>query len=134
MSYRTVIFEQNYHWLLVELFFFSKFVWIWLLILHARIQALKESRVVAMESFLIELIKAIEHKCSKQGVFEILDEFTKKYPHRNTTSDNWAKPKDWRSIDITNFDGSELDFLTSQFGLSQMIKDRDIYSITQDPA
>ena len=34
-----------------------------------------------------------------------------------------AKSKDWCSIDITSFEGSELDFLTSQFGLSQVIKE-----------
>ena len=34
-----------------------------------------------------------------------------------------AKSKDWCSIDITSFEGSELDFLTSQFGLSQIIKE-----------
>ena len=33
-----------------------------------------------------------------------------------------AKSKDWCSIDITSFEGSELDFVTSQFGLSQIIK------------
>ena len=30
-----------------------------------------------------------------------------------------AKSKDWCSIDITSFEGSKLDFLTTQFGLSQ---------------
>ena len=34
-----------------------------------------------------------------------------------------VKSKDWCSIDITSFEGSELDFLTSQFGLSQIIKE-----------
>ena len=34
-----------------------------------------------------------------------------------------AKSKDWCSSDITSFEGSELDFLTSQFGLSQIIKE-----------
>ena len=34
-----------------------------------------------------------------------------------------AKSKDWCSIDITSFEGSELDFLTSQFGLLQIIKE-----------
>ena len=34
-----------------------------------------------------------------------------------------AKSKDWCSIDITSSEGSELDFLTSQFGLSQIIKE-----------
>ena len=34
-----------------------------------------------------------------------------------------AKSKDWCSIDITSFEGSELDFLTSQFGLLQIMKE-----------
>ena len=34
-----------------------------------------------------------------------------------------AKSKDWCSIDITSFEGSELDFITSQFGLLQIIKE-----------
>ena len=34
-----------------------------------------------------------------------------------------TKTKDWCSIDITSFDGLKLDFLTSQFGLSQIIKE-----------
>ena len=34
-----------------------------------------------------------------------------------------AKSKDWCSIDITSFESSELDFLTFQFGLSQIIKE-----------
>ena len=33
-----------------------------------------------------------------------------------------AKFKDWCSIDITSFEGLELDFLTSQFVLSQIIR------------
>ena len=70
MSYRTVIFEQNYHWLAAcGIFLFSKIVYTWLLILHARIQSLKESGVVAMESFSIELIEVIVHKCSKKRGF-----------------------------------------------------------------
>ena len=35
-----------------------------------------------------------------------------------------TKSKDWCSIDITSFEGSVLDFLTSQFGLLQTIKER----------
>ena len=34
-----------------------------------------------------------------------------------------AKSKDWCSIDRTSFEGSEFDFLTSQFGLSQITKE-----------
>ena len=49
---------------------------------------MKESRVVDMESFSIELIEAIVHKCSKKGVFEILKELIRKHPQWNTTSDN----------------------------------------------
>ena len=33
------------------------------------------------------------------------------------------KSEDWCSIDITSFEGSELDFLTSQFVLSQIVKE-----------
>ena len=33
-----------------------------------------------------------------------------------------AKSKDWCSIDITSVEGSELGFLTSQFGLLQIIR------------
>ena len=34
-----------------------------------------------------------------------------------------AKSKDWCSIDVTSFESSELDFLTFQFGLSQIMKE-----------
>ena len=34
-----------------------------------------------------------------------------------------AKFKDWCSIDTTSYEGSGLDFLTSQLGLSQIIKE-----------
>ena len=34
-----------------------------------------------------------------------------------------AKSKDWSSNDITNFEGTEVDFFTSQFGLLQVIKE-----------
>ena len=37
--------------------------------------------------------------------------------------DSNAKSKDRCPIDITSFEGSEHDFLTSQFGLSQIIKE-----------
>ena len=36
------------------------------LVLHARIQSLKESQVVTIESFSIELKETIVHKCSKK--------------------------------------------------------------------
>ena len=61
-----------------------------MLILHARIQSLKKSGVVAMESFSIELIEVIIHKCSKKRFFEILEELIRKQPQQNTTSDNWV--------------------------------------------
>ena len=63
ISYRTVIFEQNWT------FLFWKFVCTWLLILHAMIQSLKKSRVVALEFFSIELIEVIVQKCSKKRCF-----------------------------------------------------------------
>ena len=34
-----------------------------------------------------------------------------------------AKSKDWCSIDITSSEGSELDFFTTQFGISRVIKE-----------
>ena len=34
-----------------------------------------------------------------------------------------AKSKDWCLTDITSFDGSKIDFLTSQFGLLQITKE-----------
>ena len=51
-------------------FLFLRFVCTWLLILHAMIQSLKESGVVATESFSIELIEFIVHKCSKKRCFQ----------------------------------------------------------------
>ena len=42
-------------------------------------QPLKESWVVAIESFLIELKEAIAHKCSKKSVFKILEELIRKH-------------------------------------------------------
>ena len=56
--------------------------------LHSRIQFLKDSLVVAMESFSIELTETIAHKCSKKGVYEMLQERIRKHPQQNTTSDN----------------------------------------------
>ena len=82
MSYRTVIFEQNYHWLAAcGIFLFSKIVCTWLLILHARIQSLKESGVVAMESFSNELMEVIVHKCSKKRCFRNIGEIYTKTPN-----------------------------------------------------
>ena len=69
-------------------FLFSNFVRTWLLILYARIQSLKESAVVAMESFSTELIEVIVHKYSKKMCFQILEELIRKHPQRNTNSDN----------------------------------------------
>ena len=53
-------------------------------------QSLKESRVVALESFSTELVEAIIHNCSKKGVFVILEELIRKHPQQNTASDNWV--------------------------------------------
>ena len=61
MFYRTVI-TKNYHWLILE-FCCSRSLFAFI---YAMLQSLKESRVVAMESFSIELIV---HKCSKKKVF-----------------------------------------------------------------
>ena len=45
-----------------------------MLILYARIQSLKEYRVVAIKSFSIELKETIMHRYSKKGVSQILEE------------------------------------------------------------
>ena len=45
-----------------------------MLILYARIQSLKEYRVVAIKFFSIELKETIMRKYSKKGVSEILEE------------------------------------------------------------
>ena len=58
--------------------FFLKFVYNSFLILHEKIQSLKESLVVAMESSSIKLIEAIVRKCPKKVLFKILDELTRK--------------------------------------------------------
>ena len=49
-----------------ETFIYSKFVCIWFLILHTRIQSWKESQVAAIESFSIDLKETIVRKCSKK--------------------------------------------------------------------
>ena len=51
-------------------------------ILYAVSNFTEESRVVDMESFLIELTEAIVH------FFGIFLELARKHPQRNTTSDN----------------------------------------------
>ena len=50
-------------------FLFSKLLCILFLVLQARVQFFKESRVIAMECFPIELIEAITLKCSKKICF-----------------------------------------------------------------
>ena len=70
------------------IFLYSKFVCTWLLILHARIQSFKESRVVPMEFFWIELIEAIVHKSSKKRCFWNIGGAYKKTPTANAASDN----------------------------------------------
>ena len=52
-----------------------------MLILHARIQSLKESGVVAMESFSNELMEVIVHKCSKKRCFRNIGEIYTKTPN-----------------------------------------------------
>lgn len=42
--------------------------------LYARMQSLKEYRLVAMESFSIDLEEAIAHKCTKQSCFQNVGE------------------------------------------------------------
>ena len=65
MSYRTVIFEQNF-----------------------RCNDTVFESAVAMESFSIERIEVIVHNVLKRDVFEILEELIRKHQQRNTTSDN----------------------------------------------
>ena len=72
--YRTYVLQNSHFSTKLPLaacgtFLFSKFVCTWLLILHAKIQSLKESGVVAIKSFSIELIEVIVHKCSKKRCF-----------------------------------------------------------------
>ena len=81
--YRTYVLQNSHFWTKLPLaacgtFLFSKFVCTWLLILHARIQSLKESGVVAMESFSIELIEVIAQKCSKKRCFQNIEGTYKK--------------------------------------------------------
>ena len=82
---RTYVLQNSHFWTKLPMvacgtFLFSKFVFISFLILHARTQFLKESRVVAMESFSIELIEAIVHKCSKKRCFRNTGGTYKKTP------------------------------------------------------
>ena len=82
---QNIVLQNIHFWTKLPLaacgtFLFSKFVCTWLLILHARIQSLKESGVVAMESFSIELIKVIVHKCSKKMCFRNIGGTYKKTP------------------------------------------------------
>ena len=67
-------------------FLLSKFVCTRSLILHARIQSLKESGVVATEYFSIELLEVTVHKCSKKRCFGNIGK--RKHPQQNTNSDN----------------------------------------------
>ena len=73
LLYRTYVLQDSHFFVKLPLapcgtFLFSKFVCIRFLILHAKIQCLKdrnESQVVALESFSIELRETIVRKCSK---------------------------------------------------------------------
>ena len=83
---RTYVLQNSHFWAKLPLavcgtFLFSKFVCIWLLILRARIQFLKESRVAAMESFSNELVKVIVHKSSKKRSFWNIGGTYKKNTH-----------------------------------------------------
>ena len=74
LLYRTYVLQNSHFWTKLPLaacgtFLFSKFVCTWLLILHVRIESLKESGVVAMDSFSIEIIEVTVHKCSKKRCF-----------------------------------------------------------------
>ena len=85
MLYRTHVLQNSHFWTKLplatcETFLFSKFVCTWLLILHARIQSLKKSRVIAMESFSTELLEAIIHKCSRKRCFQNIGGTYKKTP------------------------------------------------------
>ena len=91
--YRRNVLESCHFWAKLPLtawqsFLFSTFVCFWFLILHARIQSAKESRVVTKESFSNELKEAFVHKCSKKGIFKILGELTRKHLHLSTTYSN----------------------------------------------
>ena len=70
---RTSVLQNNHYTKLplavCATFLFSKFVCIWLLILHARIQFLKESWAAAIESFSTEFTESIVQKCSKKKCF-----------------------------------------------------------------
>ena len=71
--YRTYVLRNSNFYAKLPLtacgtFIFLKFVCILFLTFHARIQYLKESRVVAIESFSIELKEAMLHKCYKKTV------------------------------------------------------------------
>ena len=78
MSYRTVIFEQNYYWLLVD--FFSFFEFCMHLIANFRCNDTVFESAVAMESFSIERIEVIVHKCSKKRCFRNTGGTYKKTP------------------------------------------------------
>ena len=83
--YRTYALQNSDFWTKLPLsvcgtFLFSKFVCTWLLIVHGRIKSLKESGVVARESFSIELIKVIVHKFSKKRYFRNIGGTYKKTP------------------------------------------------------
>ena len=80
---RTYVLQNNHFWTKLPLaacvtFLFSKFVCIWLLILHERIQFFKESQVVAKESFSTELMKTIVHKSFKKRCFRNIGRTYKK--------------------------------------------------------
>ena len=86
MPYRPANFEQKLPLAACRTFHSMNFACIWFPILHARRKrSLKESRVVTMTSFSIELIETIALKCSKKGVLKMLEELTRKHPPQNLT-------------------------------------------------
>ena len=84
----------------------SKFVCVWLLILHAKIQSLKESRVVVIEFLSTELKETNVHKCSKKrrfqniggiyALFYICSGLGRKLPYKNLYKA--IKEKTWKSL------------------------------------
>ena len=80
--YRTYVLQNSHYTKLLQAacgtFLFSIFVCIWLLILHARIQSLKESWAEASHTSVLE-----------KGVFKILEEPTWKHPRRIQLKIKW---------------------------------------------
>ena len=80
--YRTYVLQNSHYTKSLQAacgtFIFSKFVCIWLLILHGRIQSLKESWVEASYTSVLE-----------KGIFKILEELTWKHTRRIQLKMKW---------------------------------------------